>query len=143
MTILAALMGLALTQAAAPAAPTPLQVTVPTVPGLTADPTCGGREALTAIATCLVTTQAGIESAVDVLNADFEAQGWIPADGRDNRIVYVKRKPEGGCDAFQLLAFAGGNNLSAPAAPGYLALAAIPGNICAAALGAVSPPAAQ
>lgn len=141
MTMLAALMGLVLTQAApaAPAAPSPLQVTVPEVAGATVDPTCGGREGLTTIATCLATTQAGIESAVDVLNTAFVEQGWSAIDGRDNRIVYVKRKIEGGCDAFQILAFAGATAVADPQAPAYLALAAIPGNICAPATGATAP----
>lgn len=138
MTILIALAALTMTQAAT--APTPLQVEVPVVPGLTADPTCGGREGLNTIATCFATTQAAVETVVDALNADFTGQGWLPADGQDNRIVYVKRKPEGGCDAFQLLAFGGANNVSAPAAPAYLALAAIPGDICTAALEAPATP---
>ena len=138
MTILIALAALTMTQAAAPAA---LQVEVPVVPGLTADPTCGGREGLNTIATCFATTQAAAEGAVDALHADFTNQGWLAADGQDNRIVYVKRKPDGGCDAFQLLAFAGANNVSAPAAPAYLALAAIPGDICAAAPAAPAAPA--
>ena len=147
MTMLVALMGLVLTQAAtspaAPAAPAALQVSVPTVPGVTADPTCGGREHLTTIATCLATTQAGVEAAVDALNADFVTQGWIPADGRDNRIVYVKRRSEGGCDGFQLLAFGPDTGIIAPAAPAYLALAAIPGDICAAEPAAPATPPAQ
>lgn len=138
MTILMALAALTMTQAAQPA-PAPLQVQVPAVQGVTADPTCGGREALTRLATCLATTQAAVETAVDAMNVEFERQGWLAADGAENRIVYVKRKAEGGCDAFQLLAFAGSDAVSAPAAPAYIALAAIPGDICAAA--PASPPA--
>lgn len=132
MTMLVALMGLVMTQAA-PTAPPPLQVAVPTISGVTPDPACGGRPGLNTIATCFVTTQAAIEGVVEVMNADFAGQGWLAADGRDNRIVYVKRRPEGGCDAFQILAFAGESTAIAPAAPAYLALAAIPADICAAA----------
>ena len=142
MTMLIALAALTMAQASPPA-PTPLQVQVPVVPGLTADPTCGGREGLNTIATCFVTTQAAAETVVDALNADFSNQGWLAADGRENRVVYVKRKPGGGCDAFQLLAFAGANNVSAPAAPAYLALAAIPSDICTAAITAPATPPVQ
>ena len=132
MTMMAALMGLVVTQTG-PAAPPPLQVAVPTIPGVAPDPACGGRPGLNTIATCFITTQAAIEGVVEVMNTDFASQGWLAADGRDNRIVYVKRRPEGGCDAFQILAFAGDSRTIAPAAPAHLALAAIPSDICAAA----------
>ena len=108
----------------------PLDVTVPTVAGVTADPTCGARPSLTTIATCVVTTQAAVEGVIDVWNASFAEQGWLVADGADNRIVYVRRRPQGGCDGFQILAFADGT-VAAPAAPAYLAMAVIPGDVCA------------
>lgn len=132
MMVLVALVA-AVIQTAPVAPPAGLQVEVPTMPGLAADPTCGGREGLNTIATCLATTQGAIEGVVEALNTDFTRQGWLAADGDDNRIVYVKRKAEGGCDAFQVLAFAGESDVSAPTEPAYLALAAIPGDICAAA----------
>lgn len=112
----------------------PLDVQLPAVEGLSADPTCGGREAMVAIATCFATTQAGIENVVDVWNAAFAQQGWLAADGQDNRILYIRRKDGGGCDAFQILAFADNMQSMAPAAPAYLALAAIPSDICSAAI---------
>jgi hypothetical protein len=108
----------------------PMDVTVPAVAGVTADPTCGGRSQMTAIATCVVTTQAAISSVLDAWTAEFERQGWLAAGGGDNRVVYVRRRAEGGCDGFQVLAFADGV-VAAPAAPAYLAMAAIPGNVCA------------
>ncbi len=139
MTILTGLLVLGAIQAAA--APTPLQVTVPSVPGVSADPTCGGRSGLTTIATCLATTQANVETAVDALDADFGTQGWLAADGSENRVIYVKRRAEGGCDGFQLMAFAGQSATVAPAAPAYIALAAIPGDVCSAAPAAPATPA--
>ncbi|WGM32229.1 hypothetical protein [Brevundimonas sp. NIBR11] len=141
MTMFASLIGAALIQTVTPA-PLPLQVEVPTIEGVTADPTCGGRPPLASRATCLATTQAGIESTVDVLTADFARQGWIAADGGDNRVIYVRRRAEGGCDGFQVMAFAGNDNISAPAAPAYLAMAAIPGNVCAAQAAPTTTPAA-
>ncbi|MES2861933.1 MAG: hypothetical protein V4701_10695 [Pseudomonadota bacterium] len=122
-----------LTQAAPVAVErTPFNVEVPAVEHVTADPTCGGRVGMSAIATCFATTQAGAATAVDAFDADFTNHGWLAADGSNNRIIYVKRKAEGGCEAFQLLAFAGEGAAAAPAAPAYIALAAIPGDICVA-----------
>jgi hypothetical protein len=108
-----------------------LPVVLPTVANTGADATCGGRTAMTAIATCVATTQGAVEAAMEVYNADFERQGWLAADGRDNRIVYVRRKEGGGCDAFQVLAFAG-QNTADPAGPAYLAFAVVPGDVCTA-----------
>jgi hypothetical protein len=108
-----------------------LPVVLPTVANTGADATCGGRTAMTAIATCVATTQGAAEAAMEVYNADFERQGWLAAGGRDNRIVYVRRKEGGGCDAFQVLAFAG-QNTADPAGPAYLAFAVVPGDVCTA-----------
>lgn len=126
-----------LTAAWVQAAPLPLPVTVPETAGVTADPTCGGS-ALTAIATCYVTTQAAVEGVVQGYDADFQRQGWLAADGTDNRIVYIRRKEGGGCDAFQLLAFPGAT--AGPTAPAHLALATVPGDPCTAASQATPAP---
>ena len=117
-------------QAATAEAPA-LDVDVPAVEGLAADPTCGGRTELTRLASCFVTTQAGAAAVADAWNAAFAAQGWNAAYGDDNRVVYVRRREGGGCDAFQLEAFADDRQVAAPAAPAYLALGTIPGDICA------------
>jgi hypothetical protein len=110
----------------------PLDVSVPVVAGVTEDPTCGGRAQLATMATCVATTQVAIGGVIDAWTADFANQGWLAAGGGDNRVVYIRRRPEGGCDGFQILAFADGET-TAPAAPAYIAMAAIPGNVCAAA----------
>jgi hypothetical protein len=65
----------------------PLDVSVPAVAGVTADPTCGGRSELATMATCVVTTQAAISGVIDAWTADFERQGWLAAGGGDNRVV--------------------------------------------------------
>ena len=112
--------------------PTPLSVEIPELERVTADPTCGGKSALAQQAFCVTTTQAGIGAVVDAYSAAFSQQGWLAAGGDDNLIVYVKRKPDGGCDGFQMLAFADESRLAAPGAPAWLAFATIPGNVCAA-----------
>jgi hypothetical protein len=111
--------------------PAPLQVEIPELPTATTDPTCGGREALAQQAFCVMTTQAGIGALVDAYSEAFSRQQWLPAGGEENRVVYVKRRPGGGCDGFQVMAFADEGAVPAPAAPAYLAFAAIPGDVCA------------
>ncbi|WP_420470244.1 hypothetical protein [Brevundimonas sp. FT23042] len=114
------------------AAPAPLNVEIPEIASVTADPTCGGNAGLAQQAFCVTTTQAAINDVVDSLSADFTRQGWIAAGGGDNRIVYVRRREGGGCDGFQMLAFADDSRVAAPGAPAWLAFASIPGDVCAA-----------
>jgi hypothetical protein len=131
----------ALAQTAAPAAPQ-LNVEIPELERVTADPTCGGKTALVEQRVfCVTTTQAGIGAVVDAYSAAFSTQGWLPAGGSENLIIYVKRKPEGGCDGFQMLAFADDTRVAAPAAPAWLAFAPIPGDVCAAQPAAPAAPA--
>ena len=115
--------------------PAALQVEIPELERVTADPTCGGKTAIAQQAFCVTTTQAGVNDAVDAYSAAFQEQGWLAAGGDNNLIIYVKRKPDGGCDGFQMLAFADDTRVPAPGAAAWLAFAAIPGNVCAAAPG--------
>lgn len=131
--ILAAVAALCVTPAMAQTAtPAPLNVEIPELERVSADPTCGGKAALAQQAFCVTTTQAAVGAVVDAYSAAFSQQGWLAAGGDDNLIVYVKRKPDGGCDGFQMLAFADDTRLAAPGAPAWLAFATIPGNVCAA-----------
>lgn len=132
--ILAAVAALCATPALAQTATsTPLNVEIPELDRVTTDPTCGGRPGLAGQgALCVTTTQAGIGAVVDAYSAAFARQGWLAAGGDDNLIVYVKRKPEGGCEGFQMLAFADDARVAAPGAPAWLAFASIPGDVCAA-----------
>lgn len=118
------LAGPALAQTPAPAA---LQVAIPELPTATADPTCGGKPALAQQAFCVSTTQAGIGALVDAYSEAFSRQGWQAGGGRENLVVYLKPREAGGCDGFQMLAFADEARQPAPAAPAFLAFAAIPG----------------
>ncbi|WP_420478372.1 hypothetical protein [Brevundimonas sp. FT23028] len=122
------------------ATPAPLNVEIPEIASVSADPTCGGNAALAQQAFCVTTTQAAINGVVDSFTADFTRQGWIAAGGGDNRVVYVRRREGGGCDGFQMLAFADESRVAAPGAPAWLAFASIPGNVCA---GAGTPDQAQ
>lgn len=117
--------------APAPAAPSAQTVELPEVPGATADPTCGGRAEMARIAFCISSTQAGMQSVADAYTAEFTRQGWLVGAGDANLIVYVRRKPAGGCEAFQMQAFANDDRVPAPGAPAYLAFATIPGDVCA------------
>jgi len=115
---------------AAPAGPLALNVEVPQIAGLSSDTTCGGRAALVSQAFCLATTQAAVESTVTQMSEAFAQQGWLAADGRENLIVFVKRKPEGGCDSSQMVPSSDEPRQPAPPAPAYLALATTPVDIC-------------
>jgi len=115
-----------------------LPVTLPTIADTQADATCGAHPAMAAIATCVATTQAQAEAAMEAYHADFEHQGWLAADGAGNRVVYVRRKDGGGCDAFQVLAFAAQQSPD-PAGPAYLAFATVPGDVCALSPAPVTP----
>jgi len=130
--------------AMAQTAPGALQVEVPELPTATADPTCGGRAVLAQQAFCVSTTQAGIGALVDAYSEAFSRQGWQPGGGRENLVVYLKLKALNVCTGFQMLAFADDAREPAPAAPAYLAFAAIPGDLpCASPEPATAPALAQ
>ena len=111
--------------------PAALQVEIPDLPTAAGDPTCGGRIGLAQQATCVLTTQGAIGGLVDTYSEAFSRQGWLAAGGDDNLVVYVKRRPGGGCDGFQMLAFADETRVPAPGEPAWLAFATIPGDVCA------------
>ena len=112
--------------------PAPLQVEIPELPTAVNDPTCGDRVGLAQQAMCVMTTQGAIGGLVDAYSEAFRLQNWLAAGGDNNRVVYVRRRPEGGCDGFQMLAFADESRVPGPAEPAWLAFAAIPGDVCAA-----------
>ena len=78
---------------------------------------------------------------VDAYSEAFRLQSWLAAGGEDNRVVYVRRRAEGGCDGFQMLAFADESRVPGPAEPAWLAFASIPGDVCAARSAAPATPA--
>lgn len=123
--------------------PAPMNVDIPDLPSAVADPTCGGRVGLSQQATCVMTTQGAIGGLVDAYSEAFSRQNWLAAGGDDNRVIYVKRRPGGGCDGFQMLAFADESRVPGPGEAAWLAFAAIPGDVCAAQPGAPMPAPAQ
>lgn len=123
--------GVLLAQTAAPAwtpAPAPTDVTL--LEGATAVPDCGGL--LRTPAWCVTAPLAAMGNLGDAYVADLEGKGWIAADGDENRVIFVRRKTAGGCDAMQMQAFYDVSRPAAPEAPGYLAFAVIPRDICVA-----------
>jgi hypothetical protein len=144
ITAAAVLMaGSALAQEAAAPAPTPaLQPSgpqgvpatdIPLLTGAELAPDCGNLYGMNGKAFCVAALLANVGTVAEAYIADLEGKGWLAAGGDDNRVVFVKRREGGGCDAMQMQAF---YDISRPAAPtslGYLGFATIPGNICAAA----------
>ncbi len=116
-------------------------VEAPILPGAELEAGCGGLYDLAGKAFCVTAPLASIGALAEAYIAHFETQGWIAAGGDDNRVVFVKRREAGGCDGMQVQAFYDPNRPAAPEAPGYLAMATIPGDVCAAAPAApVTPP---
>ena len=116
----------------APTASAAQTVELPEIAGAAPDPTCGGRAELARIAFCISSTQAGMQGVADAYTTAFNSQGWLVGAGDANLIVFVRRKEGGGCEAFQMQAFADETRTPGPGAPAYLAFATIPGDVCAA-----------
>lgn len=120
-------------QTPAPAArPQGVPVEAPLLAGATAAPTCGDLFDLSGRAFCVTAPLPAIGAMADAYIAHFESEGWLAAAGDDNRVVFVKRREGGGCDGIQVQAFYDTSRPAGPEAPGYLAMATIPGNVCAA-----------
>lgn len=105
---------------------------VPLIDGAVVAPTCGGVP-LSAPMACVTAPLASMSAVSEAYIAHYQGLGWLAADGDDNRIVLVKRRTGGGCDAMQMFAFYDETGPAAPGSPGYLGFATIPGDICAAA----------
>ena len=100
--------------------------------GATAAPDCGNLYSLSGRAFCVTAPLAAVGALAEAYIAHFETMGWLAAAGDDNRIVMIKRQDGGGCEGLQILAFYDESRPAAPDAPGYIAMAPIPGNVCAA-----------
>ena len=93
-------------------------------------PTCGGLT-LSAPAYCVTAPLSEMSTVSDLYISHYEGQGWLAADGADNRIVMIRRLAGGGCEGLQIIAFYDTVLAPGPATPGYLGFATIPGNVCA------------
>lgn len=101
------------------------------LPGATASPDCGGLFGLAGRAFCVTAPLGTIDALSEAYVKDLAAKGWLAADGSQNRVVFVKRRPGGGCAGVQMLAFYDTSKPATPESPGYLALAVVPGDLCA------------
>ena len=117
-------------------------IEAPILPGATAEPRCGGLYDLAGKAFCVTAPLASIGALAEAYIAHFESLGWIVAAGDNNRVVFIKRREAGGCDGMQFQAFYDPNRPAGPEVPGFLAMATIPGDVCAAAPAAPADPAA-
>ncbi len=95
-------------------------------------PDCGDLHGMNGKAFCVMAPLAGIGELAESYISTLETQGWLVASGESNRVVFVKRRPEGGCDGLQMVAFYDTARPAAPESAGYLGFATIPGNICTA-----------
>ncbi|GAA0615808.1 hypothetical protein GCM10009422_08640 [Brevundimonas kwangchunensis] len=137
--ILAAIAALpasaAMAQDAAPAAPTPppgVTAEQLVLPGATLSPDCGNLYGLAGRAFCVSAPLASIGGLAESYISALQGQGWIPAGGDDNRVVFVRRREAGGCDGLQMQAFYDTSRPSGPESTGYLGFGPIPGDVCAA-----------
>ena len=116
-------------------------IEAPLLVGAVADATCGNLYGLAGKAFCVTAPLASIGGIAEAYITHFEGEGWIVAGGEDNRVVFVKRREGGGCDGLQLQAFYDPGRPAGPEVPGYIGMATIPGDVCAAAPAApVTPP---
>ena len=114
-------------------AQTGVPVEAPVLDGAAVDATCGNLYGLAGHAFCVTAPLASVGALAEAYIAHFESQGWIAAGGDDNRVVFVKRREGGGCDGMQIQAFYDPNRPAGPEVPGYIGMATIPGDVCAAA----------
>jgi len=121
--------------AAVIAGPALAQTPLPDVPllaGATSAPDCGNLYGLAGKAFCVSAPLAAVGALADAYVAELEGQGWLPAGGDANRVVFVRRRDGGGCDGLQMQAFYDTSRPAGPDATGYLGFGVIPGDVCAA-----------
>jgi len=126
-------------QETAPAPSQPAEVTDLVLPGATAAPGCGPRPELANLAFCVTAPLGSVGALADAYIARFRELEWLQAGGGDNRVVFIRRREAGGCDGLQMLAFYDESQPATETSPGYLAFAAIPGDVCAAAASPAQP----
>lgn len=120
-----------------PAAAAPMDI--PVLGNAQVSTDCGNLYQMAGRAYCLTAPLAGIATLADTYSEHFRSQGWLAAAGEENRVVFVKRRENGGCDGLQMVAFYDTSRPAGPEAAGYLGFASIPGNVCAAEGAAATP----
>lgn len=138
---IAAVALLAASPALAQTAPAPAPVLPPiTTPpadvvlleGATVAPDCGGLYGLQGRAFCVSTLLTQVGALAEAYINDVKAKGWLVAAGDENRLVLIRRKPDGSCEGLQMQAFYDTAVQPSPTTPGYLAFGAVPGDVCGA-----------
>jgi len=104
---------------------------VPLLEGVRPAPDCGNLYDLAGKAFCVTAPLSGMEAAGKAYIAHLEGEGWLVADGNDRRVVFIRRRDGGGCDALQMLAYFDRSLPDEATTPGYLAFSTIPGDACA------------
>lgn len=137
----ATLSGAALPQQTpAPAAPATAPVLPPlTTPphdvtllaGATPAPECGGLYGLQGRAWCVSALLTQVGGLADAYINDLKARGWLVAAGDANRVVLIRRKPDGTCEGLQMQAFYDTSAAPSPTSQGFLGFGVVPGDVCA------------
>lgn len=127
-------------QAAPAIPPGPAATGMPILPPATEAADCGGL--LRSPAFCVTAQLDQIGALGEAYEAHLGTLGWLPADGDDNRIIFVRRREGGGCDGLQMVAFYDETKPAEATSPGFLGFAVIPGDVCTAGPAAPAPTAA-
>jgi hypothetical protein len=114
----------------------------PVLPGAQLAADCGGLHNLAGRAFCVTAPLGQVGALAETYVATLTEIGWLAAGGDENRVVFVRRRAEGGCDGMQMLAFYDTAKPAVAELPAYLGFATIPGDICAAQTAAAAPAAA-
>lgn len=118
-------------QTAPSAPPGPPATGIPVLPPAAEAAGCGGL--LRSPAFCVTAQLDQIGALAEAYEAHLAPLGWLPADGDDNRIIFVRRRDGGGCDGLQMVAFYDETKPAEATSPGFLGFAVIPGDVCTAA----------
>ncbi|MGQ2990220.1 MAG: hypothetical protein ACT6RD_03940 [Brevundimonas sp.] len=86
---------------------------------------CGGLLPDPELAFCVTAPAERMAALASSYVKDLKTQGWLDADGDESRIVFVRRRPGGGCHGLVLQALPGAADGKA-----YLALVPTPGDAC-------------
>lgn len=121
--------GSAFAQEASPATSQAGPSGLPLLAGAMAAPDCGG---LNLAAACVRTTIGELQTVFDAYETLFEQQGWTTVAAIDNGVVMAAPREGGGCDGLQLVAFVNEGLGTGPLDPGFLAVAPMVGDLCAA-----------
>lgn len=126
----AAFAAACLSAGAAAAQDAAAEVGLPLVEGMAFDDTCGPRPQYQGKAMCVRGALASIGPVAETYIGHFKGQGWQVVDGRENGVIFARRRLEGGCDGLELAAYYDENRPVGPATQAWIAFAPLPGDVC-------------